>query len=95
MIPGSIYDRTATTTDRRQMNGPMYGNTYASNLRMHDPLSYIDTETMGGISQPPNALNLPMPHQMIMPTMPMPYMGGPPQFNPMMNGLYLKKKKIV
>ncbi|CAF3909896.1 unnamed protein product, partial [Adineta steineri] len=30
-------------------------------------------------------LNLPMPHQMMMPAMPMPYMGGPPQFNPMMN----------
>jgi hypothetical protein len=69
--------------DKRQMTGTMYGNNFASTLRTHDPLSYIDT---GGMSQPPNGLNLPMPHQMMMPTMPMPYMGGPPPFNPMMNG---------
>ncbi|CAF1555143.1 unnamed protein product [Adineta steineri] len=85
MIPGSIYDRTSTMGDKRQMNGPMYGNSFGSNLRTHDPLSYIDTGAMSGMSQPPNGLNLPMPHQMMMPAMPMPYMGGPPQFNPMMN----------
>jgi len=86
LIPGSIYDRSATTTDKRQMSGPMYGNNFASNLRNHDPLSYIDTGAMSGMSQPPNGLNLPMPHQMMMPTMPMPFMGGPPTYNPMMNG---------
>ncbi len=72
--------------DKRQMTGNMYGNNFASNLRTHDPLSYIDTGPMSGMSQPPNGLNLPMPHQMMMPSMPMPYMGGPPVFNPMMNG---------
>jgi hypothetical protein len=72
--------------DKRQMTGAMYGNNFASNLRTHDPLSYIDTGPMSGMSQPPNGLNLPMPHQMMMPSMPMPYMGGPPLFNPMMNG---------
>ncbi|CAF1360836.1 unnamed protein product [Rotaria magnacalcarata] len=85
MIPGSIYDRTATLSDKRLMNGPMYGNSINSNLRTHDPLSYIDTGSMSGMSQPPNGLNLPMPHQMMMSSMPMPYMGGPPTFNPMMN----------
>jgi regulator of nonsense transcripts 1 len=83
IIPGSIYDRSATTTDKRQMSGPMYGNNFPANLRAHDPLNYIDT---GGMSQPPNGINLPMPHQMMMPTMQMPYMGGPPTYNPMMNG---------
>jgi len=42
------------------------------------------------MSQPPNGLNLPMPHQMMMP-MP-PYMQpGPPTYNPMMNG---REKRI-
>jgi hypothetical protein len=86
MIPGSIYDRTATMNDKRQMSGPMYANNFASNFRTHDPLSYIDTGGMGGGSQPPNGLNLPMPHQMMMPTMPIPFMGGPSPYNPMMNG---------
>jgi hypothetical protein len=72
-------------TDKRQIGGTMYGNNFGSNLRTHDPLSYIDTGAMSGMSQPPNGLNLPMPHQMMMPSMPMPYMGGPPAFNPMMN----------
>jgi hypothetical protein len=85
LVPGSIYDRTATMTDKRQIGGTMYGNNFGSNLRTHDPLSYIDTGAMSGMSQPPNGLNLPMPHQMMMPSMPMPYMGGPPAFNPMMN----------
>lgn len=67
------------------MNGPMYGNSMNPNLRNHDPLSYIDT-SMSRMSQPPNGLNLPMPHQMIMNSMPMPYMGGPPPMNSMMNG---------
>jgi hypothetical protein len=92
LIPGSIYDRTATMNDKRQMSGTMYGNNFASNLRTHDPLSYIDTGAMSGMSQPPNGLNLPMPHQMMMSSMPMPYMGGPPQFNHMMNG---KEKKML
>jgi hypothetical protein len=91
MIPGSIYDRTATINDKRQMNGPMYGN----NLRTHDPLSYIDTGAMGGMSQPLNGLNLPMPHQMMMPSMPMPYMGGPLPYNPMMNGQLKKRRKCI
>jgi len=86
LIPGSIYDRTATMTDKRQMSGTMYGNNFNSTLRTHDPLSYIDTGAMSGMSQPLNGLNLPMPHQMMMSTMPMPYMGGVPPFNPMMNG---------
>ena len=85
LIPGSIYDRTTTTTDKRQMSGPMYANNFASTFRTHDPLSYIETGGMGGGSQPPNGLNLPMPHQMMMPPMPMPYMGGPSSFNPMMS----------
>lgn len=86
LIPGSIYDRTATINDKRQMSGPMYGNNFGSTVRTHDPLSYIDTGAMSGMSQPPNGLNLPMPHQMMMPQMPMPFMGGPPSFNAMMNG---------
>jgi len=80
MIPGSVYDRTTTTTDKRQMNGQMYGNNFASTFRTHDPLSYIDT----GASQPPNGLNLPIPHQMMMPQMPF-IPGGPTPFNNMMN----------
>ena len=88
MIPGSIYDRTSAMGDKRQMTGPMYGNSYVSNMRAHDPLSYIDTGAMGGMSQPLNGLNLPMPHQMMMPSMPMPFMGGPPSFNPMMTGTF-------
>jgi hypothetical protein len=95
MIPGSIYDRTATINDKRQMNGPMYGNNFPSNLRTHDPLSYIDTGAMGGMSQPPNGVNLPMPHQMMMPSMQMPYMGGQLPYNPMMNGQLTKKGENV
>lgn len=86
LIPGSIYDRTASMTEKRQMSGGMFNNNFASTMRTHDPLSYIDTGSMSGMSQPPNGLNLPMPHQMMMPNMPMPYMGGPSAFNPMMNG---------
>ena len=86
MIPGSIYDRTTPMNDKRQMNGPMYATNFTSNFRSHDPLSYIDTGGMNGISQPLNGLNLPMPHQMMMPPMPMPYMSGPSPFNTMMNG---------
>ena len=87
LIPGSIYDRTATMNDKRQMTGGgMFNNNFASTLRTHDPLSYIDTGSMSGMSQPPNGLNLPMPHQMMMPGMNMSYMGGPTTFNPMMNG---------
>jgi hypothetical protein len=91
MIPGSIYDRTGAMGDKRQVTGPMFGGSYVSNMRAHDPLSYIDTGAMGGMSQPPNGLNLPMPHQMMMPSMPMPFMGGPPPFNPMMNGLFERR----
>ena len=80
--------------DKRQMSGPMYGNNFPSTLRTHDPLSYIDTGAMSGMSQPPNGLNLPMPHQMMMPSMPMPYMGGPPTFNPMMNGVLKENLNI-
>ncbi len=39
----------------------MTGNNFASTLHIHDPLSYIDTEVMNGMSQPPNGLNLSMP----------------------------------
>ena len=82
MIPGSIYDRTTPAADKRQLTGPMYANNLASTFRTHDPLSYIDP----GASQPLNGLNLPMPHQMMMPPMPMSYMGGPAPFNSMANG---------
>lgn len=70
----------------------MYANNFASTFRTHDPLSYIDT---GGASQPPNGLNLPMPHQMMMPHMPMPFMGGPSPFNNMMNGSYRSSRTIA
>jgi hypothetical protein len=86
MIPGSIYDRTATMNDKRQMSGPMYANNFGSNLRTHDPLSYIDTGGMNGASQPSFGYNLPMPHQMMMNSMPMPFMGGLPPYNQMVNG---------
>ncbi len=85
MIPGSIYDRTTPINDKRQMNGPMYANNFNSNFRNHDPLGYIETGGMNGASQSFNGLNLPMPHQMMMPQMPMPYIGGPSPFNTMMN----------
>ncbi|CAF3912449.1 unnamed protein product [Rotaria magnacalcarata] len=87
LIPGSVYDRTTTTSDKRQMAGSMYANNLNSNFRVHDPLSYIDTAGMNGILQQhlSNGLNLPMPHQMMMPSMPMPYMNGSAPFNTMMN----------
>lgn len=79
LIPGSIYDRTATMNEKRQMTGPMYGGgNFPTTFRTHDPLSYVDPN----MSQAPNGLNLPMPHQMMMP---MPFMTGPPAYNPMMN----------
>lgn len=62
------------------MTGPMYGGgNFPTTFRTHDPLSYVDPN----MSQAPNGLNLPMPHQMMMP---MPFMTGPPAYNPMMNG---------
>jgi hypothetical protein len=82
LIPGSIYDRTTTINDKRQL----YANNFTSTFRNHDPLSYIDTGTMNGMSQPLNGYNLPMPHQMMMPSMPMAYMDGPSSFNTMING---------
>ncbi|CAF4463145.1 unnamed protein product [Rotaria socialis] len=89
LIPGSVYDRTTTTSDKRQMAGSMYANNLNSNFRVHDPLSYIDTAGMNGTSQQhlSNGLNLPMPHQMMMPSMSMsmPYMNGSAPFNRSMN----------
>ncbi|CAF1092391.1 unnamed protein product [Rotaria sordida] len=88
IIPGSIYDRTTTINDKRQMTGTMFTNNLNSNFRIHDPLSYIDTVGMNGASQQQlsNGLNLPMPHQMMMSSMPIPYINGSSPFNTMMNG---------
>lgn len=93
MIPGSVYDRTTTAADKRQMTGPMYGTPGSGNFRPHDPMSYIDTSSLPGASQPSNGGNLSMPHQMMIPSMPMPFMGGITPYNTMMNGMILKKKK--
>lgn len=71
------------------MTGPTYLNNFSSTFRTHDPLSYIDP----GASQPPNGMNLPIPPQMMMPPMPMPYMGGPAPFNNMANGQFRKNDR--
>ena len=75
--------------DKRQINGLVFGNNFNSTFRTHDPLNYIDTGGMTGMSQPLNGLNLPMPYQMMMTPMSMSYMtGGSTSFNPMMNGKF-------
>lgn len=86
LIPGSAYDRTTTPSDKRQMTGSMYANNMNPNIHMHDPMSYIDTSRMNDVSQQQfyNGVNLPMPHEMIMP-----YMNGSAPFSNMMNGKFV------
>ncbi|KAJ8984652.1 hypothetical protein NQ317_009880 [Molorchus minor] len=60
MVPGSVYDRTSTTTMNGQFNYPNRGMPLDMFSRTHDPISYIPPERAQA------GMNLPVPVGMFM-----------------------------